>query len=470
MTESVNIIPKKTFPIISESNVDKFVEKLNSDADFQSTFSAFVSTLDEQKTKPKTAPSIVTVGGSEEIGLIRLYPEDIEKYLWMHPVIPRGIEIKANRMVVKKEYEIFPFDDSQEAKEAAKDMERLLENSGGPYKIKKWAEDAYGFGNGYVTLVPNTSETEIVKIVQEHPIYFRIARKKLEDSKIVDSTSGTFTDIEPEFSGDMKIDPKTRRASSFTQVAKKNHNEKFIPIGKEIPADFVAHLTFDTWGDEVEGISLIQYVFLVIKYLLNIENAGAETLYRAGFTQKKVTTEITTEKDLKRLGRNLSQINSKDAIILPKGTDVVNLTPGNTEFAKYHDVFITLLAIRLGVPKPHLTLDGTSTNKATVVSQTSFVVDDFKADELRIKQVIEDQVFKSALQYKHGEDFIKIPRFMFKEIPEDKSARAERMLRLSLVTRNFTDSYKSLTELNKQKEAETLLEFLLNDVIKKEQS
>lgn len=464
MSNKVDISVKPKNKAVKTMAVDAL-----SDTEFKETFSKFVNSLNEDGTKPKTTPSCITVGGSEEIGLKRLNPEDIERFLWMHPVVPRGIEIRTNRMIIKRGYKIVPYNDSEKAKRYANEMNTLVENSGGAYKFKKWADDTYAFGGGYLTLVPNTDQTEIVKLNQEHPIYFRIARKEPSKSKVVTATSTKTKSFAQEYAGDMKIDPKSRRASAFTQVAFDETLSGFKPVGNEINSDFVAHLTFDTWGDEVEGISLIQYVHLTLKYLLNIEEAGAETMYRSGFTQKKVTTEITNEKDLKKMAKNLKSINSRDAIIVPKGTDVANLVPGTTEFARYHDVFITLLAIRLGIPKPHLTLDGTSTNKATLTDQTSFILDDFMADELRIKQVIEEQIFKSALKYKYGDDVIEIPSLVFNEITEDKNVRSERMLRLSLVARNFTDSYNNLIEMKKDDEAEQLLSFLMR-VFEKEES
>ncbi len=55
-----------------------------------------------ENVKPITQPSIILKGGVEQIGLTKLTPRIIEQYLWMHPVIPRGIEIKANKQQQKE--------------------------------------------------------------------------------------------------------------------------------------------------------------------------------------------------------------------------------------------------------------------------------------------------------------------------------------------------------------------------------
>lgn len=55
--------------------------------------------IDVKKLKSETVPNPVVLGGIEEIGLKRISPVEIPKYLLMHPALPRGIEIKANRMI-----------------------------------------------------------------------------------------------------------------------------------------------------------------------------------------------------------------------------------------------------------------------------------------------------------------------------------------------------------------------------------
>ena len=129
-------------------------------------------------------------------------------------------------------------------------------------------------------------------------------------------------------------------------------------------------------------------------------------------------------------------INRRDAIILPRGTDVNNLNPGNTEFPEYHRVFIQLLAVRLGIPQPLLTQSGLTTNKATLQEMKKDLYDDIQADELIVKQAIEDQIFKPACELQFGEDFDEIPSFYFNEVQEDIDLKVERQLKESQTTLN----------------------------------
>ena len=55
--------------------------------------------IDERELKSTTTTNPVVLGGLEQIGLKRIAPIEIPKYLLMHPALPRGIELKANRMI-----------------------------------------------------------------------------------------------------------------------------------------------------------------------------------------------------------------------------------------------------------------------------------------------------------------------------------------------------------------------------------
>ena len=454
MIEEVNSKKEDIFKGVTKENLDDMFKA--------SVIQKFASKFIKEDASPRTKPSVIAIGGSKEIKLDRLAPEDIEKFLWMHPVVPRGIEIKSNRMI-RRGYTLTPSialglsEPSDKAKQASIEMKELLENSGGVIRIKKWIEDAYGYGGGYMTLVPNMSGDRIVRINPEHPVFFRIAKDPKKRKNIDYTTKG---DLVEAYEGEMKIDDATKLPSAFTQVMFSKDRKKFIPIGEELDASQVAYLVFDTWGDEVEGISLVQYLHLTIKYLLNIEEAGAETLHKSGFTQKKITTEIMTEKDLRKIAKNLAEINSKDTIILPKSSNMENLYPGTSQFKEFHEVFLQLIAIRLGIPKPLLTMDGTSTNKATLDEQVKDMFADFKADEIKVKQVIEDQIFVPACKLLFGEDFDEIPDFNFNPVKEEKREKIENLNVLSQSILRLSNSASRLKDSGYEEASNKIIEFL----------
>lgn len=399
--------------------------------------SQFANVIDD--AKPVTKPSIIAEGGIQQIGLKKLKPEDVEKYLLIHPLVPRGIEVRANRMV-SRGYSIRPVNKSQRAKRAAKEMSDLLEDSGGVLLVKNWIQNTYGFGNGYLTLVPNKANNRIVLVRQEHPIFFRIARYKLDEQTVKQKqraiNMGLYTpDMVDDFYfgyGANKIDPITKQPAAYTQVDYYDQSKTYIkPIGEELSADQVAHLVFDTWGDEVDGLSILQYVHQIILYMLNGEEASAEALWRVGFSRLKITTDAMTERDLKEISKNAKDLTTKDVLILPKGADAQNLIPGNSQFPEIHDKYMTLIAIKLGIPKPIITLDGSDINKATMEQLTKDMMDDLRADELKVKRAIEKQIFGPACAKIFGEEFQDIPQFEFNPFAESQDATAARNFRIA---------------------------------------
>lgn len=437
--------------------------------DYKKQLSVLVNSSTEgisQFNSPKsiTQPSIILKKGIDELGITRLTPREIEQYLLLHPVIPRGIQIKANRMT-SRGYSVEPFDNSRVAKEAARRCEELIEEAGGILLINGWIQDAYAFGNSYLTLLTSEdNESEIMYLSREHPMFFRIAREKREKDEVSFRRQITYADFTHEW-GAMKINPATKKPLAYVQVVPSRDNPlRVVPDGSEINPGRVAHLVFDTWGDEAEGISLVQYVFLHLKYLMNIEEAGAEAIYRSGFTQKAVQTEIINENDLEELGRNLSEINSADTIILPKGTTVTNLLPSDSQFPDVHDKFMNLIAIRLGIPKPVLTLDGTSTNKATIRELMKDLVHDLGPDEMRVEQTINKQIFTPACESWFGDGFEKFPTFKFKQFNETLEERAETMSVVSEYVKRLTESYVLLSKANQQPAANRVLRFMVDSL------
>ncbi len=451
--------PKKTEKQKKMDNLVRFVEK---NPDLIKNIETFRKQVEE--SKPLTNPSIILKGGIEEINLVKLSPTAIERLLFLHPTIPRGIEIKANRMT-SRGHRIQPKDDSVEAVKASDAMRELIECSGGEILINNWIQDGFAFGNGYLTLVPDEDATEIVSLLPEHPVFFRIARSKASENKPRENGQlPERADFTAEF-GEMKIDPKTKKPSKYTQVVFSSNKNEVIPTGNELDPDQVAHLVFDTWGDEAEGISLIQYVHLVLKYLLNIEEAGAQAIFRSGFTQKVVNTNAKNENDLKNIARNVSQINSSDAIILPDGTTITNLIPGTTEFVAVHDVFLTLVAMRLGIPKPILTLDGTDINKATMSELMKDMIYDIRAEEIAVKRTIEHQIFRPACRKLFGDDFEKFPLFFFNDFVQSVEEKAGALSGTADYVTKFVSAFKSLTEQGRPEEAEKIMQYMMVNLV-----
>lgn len=430
--------------------------------------------VDEKELKSKTIPNPVVLGGMEEIGLTRIKPAEIPQYLLMHPALSRGIEIKANRMIrlVDEDLEqnvLVNRGGGEEAEKARDKCRKVLYDSGGPLFLKQLCMGANRFGTSFSMIQTNQAENDVLRYEYQHPIFFGPARypEKLKGPGV------DWGDVpmreRSKLSGKMKINPKTKKIAKYTQFTKtyperEDHNYKYgtqeyvntrthpgmktkgpgniTPFGPEFDESTVFQLAFDRIGDEPLGIPLVQFLQLTIKYLLNMEKAGAQTMVNFGFNKWVANTPFKTEQKMKSFAKTLSNIQKDSVVVLPENIDLRNIIPGTTEFDKIHPIYMRLLAIRLGIPMPLLVLDGTSTNKSTLKEQKSDMYDDFIADELVVERVINEAFFKTCRIIYPDKTITEleeiVPKFKFNQPPEDIDLERERDLKFSLSIRNFS--------------------------------
>lgn len=439
--------------------------------------------IDEEKLKSDTIPNPVVTGGMEAIGLTRISPIEIPKYLLMHPALPRGIEIKANRMVklVDEDLEeniIINKSKGEKAEEAKEYCKKLLYDSGGPIFLKELVQGAYRFGTSFSVLQTDIAETEVLRFEYQHEIFFGASKYPT----LLRSANADWGDIpmmqRPSLAGKMKINPKTKKIAKYTQLTRKyperhEDNYKFnseeyvntrthpalkesspgelVPVGNEIDEDYVIQLAFDRIGDEPLGISLVQFLHLTIKYLLNMERGGAQSIVNFGFNKWKANTPFKDENKMRAFGQSLANINTDAVVVLPKDIILENIQPGTTDFDRVHPIYLKLIAMRLGIPMPLLTQSGTETNKNTITEMRKDMYEDFIADELIIEKVMNDGFFK-ACKIKYNTLSIKelegiAPKFKFKQPPEDLNDEMERNLKESLMIRNYSMSAQMWFEI-----------------------
>lgn len=481
---------------MKEKKIDELADKLKLDKETVSEISKFA--IDVEKLKSQTTPNPVVVGGMEAIGITRISPFEIPKYLLMHPALPRGIDMKVNRIIklvdqdlrnnVKQneraDEEQINFDDGvelslKEISEKAKEYcRKILYNSGGPLFIKRYAQEAYRFGTSFSVLQTDDSDNEVLRFEIQHPIFFGPSTypKKIKGKGV--DWKGIPQSQRPSLAGKMKINPKTKEISKYTQLTKvypersednyKDERAEYVntithpglkdksagplePTGKEIDSKQVMQLMFDRIGDEPLGISLVQFLHLTIKYLLNMEKAGAQTMVNFGFNKWKANTPFKDFKKMQQFGKTLANIQKDSVVVLPEGIELENIQPGQTEFADVHPIFMKLIAIRLGIPMALLTQDGNSTNKATIEQMRKDMYEDFVADEMTIEVSINDGFFK-ACQIKWPELSIEqlnkiVPNFEFKQPPEDIDSERERDLKFTLAIRNLATSAETWGEI-----------------------
>jgi len=408
-----------------------------------------IAVLAEEKVKTadkadiKTEPSQASLTDGKSIELVKVDLITIRKLLNAHPVMPVGIDKKANR-IINRGYAIV--DGSDKIREY---LEALMSNSGGLILIKKWIKDSYGFGDGFLELVPNKAKNKVLYLQIKHPVYFGYYKIKAKSNNLYSSESL-----------EIAFDEKTNQPKGFCEYYINDQKQR-VPIKEPtvLPLSRIAHLKFSTWGDEIEGTSVLQTVYTNIKQIMNIEDAGAETMYRNGFVQKKFTTNLTSTKKLEAFAKSVKDVNDKDAIILSKDTDVTNLNPGSTDFVEYHEQWLQLLAIALEMPLPLVTQSGTSTNKSTLDAQREDMYEDTFTDELIIKKTIDEQIFAPAIKIAFPNAKVAdYPVFKFKPRPSQVDVELRRKETLSNTMLKLARAAKLFKEIGDDARFQTVME------------
>ena len=138
--------------------------------------------LDWKEVKNLTEPNAMVTGSIKAIGVNKVASIEVPAWLLSHPSVERGIEFKCNRMIRQLDKfiianNIIPFDGSEQAQTAAKDMAKILMNSANqPLTwIKQFARDAMRFGDNYFCLINNVSNNKVLRWELQNPIFFSLS-------------------------------------------------------------------------------------------------------------------------------------------------------------------------------------------------------------------------------------------------------------------------------------------------------
>ena len=440
--------------------------------------------LDEDKLKAETIPNAESLEGLPAIGIKKIHPIMVPRMLFMHPAVPRGVEIKANRMVRLLDSDlqsnILPNPNgSKKADEAREYCIKVLQDSGGPILCKKMIQGAFNYGTSFMLHQLNDNKDQVMRLKHMDEIYFGPALWPMGKT---DVRWGNMPIGERQvLAGRRKIDLKTGEISYYSQYKKKvndsssygsNYNitndeyvdiendptlrkdltpQMLVPFGKEFGKNFVTQLMFDSIGDDPLGISIFQTLQCQIQYLVDMERAGAQTQVNFGFNRWVANTPFKDVKKMKEFAKTLANIQKHSVVVLPDGITLKNIEPGNSNFEKIHPIYMELVAIRLGIPMSLLFMKGTDSNKATLRSQVSEMYEDFFADERVFEQSMDDALWKmcsikySDLTHEKLEEIV--PRFRFNMPKENVDLVHDRILKRTLSIRNLAMSAKQLSEL-----------------------
>lgn len=250
--------------------------------------------------------------------------------------------------------------------------------------MREMCIDTDVFGNGFRLLVPNQNKTKLVALKAMHPVY---------------------TDFKRDPQGKIKLD-ESRIPVAYT--FKKETGEKI-----DLERDQMAHLTFNTLGDEPVGISLLTPVYNQIERLSNIEEGLAQAIHKKGYPLHEAILKSRpdwspTEGDVEYIAGEMADIESSSQFTHTDDYEIKVHDPVFPASAmNYPTYFVDQIVAITGVPK-HVLLMENITTKATAESLQRLMQPILTPLQERLATMVENQIFRRVLDKENIKGYCKI--------------------------------------------------------------
>ncbi len=300
--------------------------------------------------------------------------EDLKTAYLSHPIVNRALHFRADLLVARG----FTLDFSDEKTKNIIDDFLINIKNNSPLNadlktiLRNACIDCDVFGNALYHLIPNKAGNKIVKLSPLHPAY---------------------TDFQRE----------TRGAISLGEFGE--------PIGyvymKDTPYEIkyprveVAHLIFETIGDELLGIPLLLPMYKTIERLSNIEYAIAQGLYKHGLPTRDISVgdvdHPPTADDINTVSEQVQDLDAASQYIHPYWYDVSTIEsqfPMNIQ--SIPEFFLDQIIVLSGIPRRFLSGDEQYATTAQALQRNlSLVLEPLQA---RAKSWVEEQIFDPVLE------------------------------------------------------------------------
>lgn len=310
----------------------------------------------------------------------------------------RGVNVRADELITRG-YRIVEGDEN-----GRNLCQELITNSGEDNLFWQLSVNTDVAGDGYLEKVKNQAGTKIALLKHVNPINF-----------------GFMTDLEND--NQILVDDAGKPTSYLQRVVDKEGKEQRI----EVSLDEIAHLRFNTFGDEFNGISSLQPVYNTSIRLMNMEHAAAEAAVKTANPTWVVTTETKSPQELAKWAGVLGRISAKEVVFLPNGVKLELKSPGNQNFSDYSNYFLDAVVAALGVPKSILTgsSDTGGGNRATVQTLSKHFFSVIRANQRYVTELF-NKIFE---EYGDLAGF-KPPKLVFNDIAEDADRNGQRAVEL----------------------------------------
>ena len=389
-------------------------------------------TPEEQVGKKITPTSIISLSRTEKLGLDLANPLNLDQLYATIPEITRSIDFRAG-LICTNGYELIPASDEEDAKFFTAICFNIIERSGGVGFIEQMHKNTDLYGDGYVELVPNELD-EIVELAHVHPYRFGYETETIEDVE----NPGQQIDI-------IKVDKNSQKPVGFATFVVDASSGDLV-VDKKIPLEKIAHLKFKTTGDAFYGISLIQPMIGSVTRKVRLEDYADRSARLIAVPKLVLKGNYENEEEKREDAREAANLDVNDVIVL-EGEDVSIdfVKPGETNIPALREMFITNITTASGIPRPALTSEGASINKATMDELMKNMRSTIKSHQLLISNLFKQVIFpRIAFSYGYENYEAIVPNIYFLEDNDTALSNIETIQRKSTALTSLANTYALL--------------------------
>ena len=349
----------------------------------------------EENLKVVTNPSAIALtttkhsSGSDTKDVRKTVKQLFNLYL-TNQFVARAIQIRADTLV-SRGYEIVGED-----KRGVKFCEDLIKGSGDTNLFWQLSVNTDIAGDGFLEKIKNMNKNKILRFKHIHPLTLQFTTT-LDTDRIIVDNNGL---------------PK-----SYTQFYIDSDGAEQEKI---VQADNVAHLRYNTLGDEFTGISTIQSGYDTIVRLMNMEYSAAEAAVKTANPIYVGKCNTKSPHQIAMWGTILGRISGRDQLFIPQDMEIDLLSPGPQNFSDYSDYFLDAVVATFGVPKAMLLGEGGGGNRAEAVVLSRHFYSLIRS----MQKYQEDFFYEVFKEYGEMAGF-EAPRLQFGDVAEDAAVNSQ---------------------------------------------
>jgi len=328
-----------------------------------------------RKLRPRVYPAYSVASTEEDILKdFEVTKDDLKIAYLSNPIPNRALHFRADLIVARG----FSLDFSDEKTKVI--IEEFLANTkkNAPFNddlktmIRNACIDADAFGNAFYQLITNKAKNKIVKLSPRHPVYMDLQR---DDTK------------------NIKLD-KYGEPVGYTFHAGKGEEELHFKRAE------IAHLIFETIGDEFLGIPLLLPMYKTIERHANVDWAIAQSLYKHGLPTRDIAVgdpdHVPSAQDIDDVAEQVKNLDAASEYTHPYYYQINTIEPKwPSNIQNIPDIYLNQIVALSGIPKRFLLGEEKFAAAAQALQRNlSLMLEPLQA---RVKTWVEEQIFRPVL-------------------------------------------------------------------------